>query len=168
MLRRISRMSQGAGFRILTPPSLSISTSMKPRGRRVRRNSDFAAGSVSVTTMMSRNRIAGISSSRKSICWMKLGSLGVSANTTMGRFNQRNSFKSTSSPDMTGNSGGPSAVSAAPAGNANKPAKTTASIFFICAPVPSDIGGEDVIANGFFAPDCDNLKFKTLVRGIGQ
>ena len=54
ILRLISRTSHGKGLRILTAPSLPMSTSMNPRGRSLRRSCDIFSGSVSAITTTSR------------------------------------------------------------------------------------------------------------------
>ena len=52
----ISRTLQGSGLRMTTAPSLSIKTNENPRGRSFSRQTDMAAGFVSVMITTSRNK----------------------------------------------------------------------------------------------------------------
>ena len=91
-----SRMSQAKGLRSLILPSLPIKTQLKPLGCKVLRRLDWALGSVSTTIMTSRSCNTAISACKSAICWVKVGSSGLSANTTQGRATQMTSDSSTS------------------------------------------------------------------------
>ena len=91
-----SRMSQAKGLRSLILPSLPIKTQLKPFGCKVLRRLDWALGSVSTTIMTSRSCNTAISACKSAICWVKVGSSGLSANTTQGRAAQMTSDSSTS------------------------------------------------------------------------
>jgi hypothetical protein len=104
ILRVISRTSHGSGLRMTGDRSLSISTRLNPRGRNRVRHSVFAAGSVSVTKMTSRISRLSRSRSNNSICCRKLGSLGLSAKTTIGRWTY-NWSANTVSAALTGPNG---------------------------------------------------------------
>lgn len=91
-----SRTSHGKGFRSLMSPSLPISVSMKPRGRSFLRNSERSSGEVSVISTTSRSASSPRRASSNSICLLKAGSAGVSANTTTGLATHLNAFRSIS------------------------------------------------------------------------
>ncbi len=95
MARLISRASQGRGLRSLTCPSLSMTTSEKPRGCNSWRQGLLASGSASVITTTSRSTRASGRLRKASSCSRKAGSSGTSAKTTTGRATQRNCSGST-------------------------------------------------------------------------
>lgn len=163
----ISRMSQGAGLRNATVPSLSINTSMNPCGRSRSRNVVSAVGSVSVMTMTSRSTSAGMSAPRLSICSMYRGSKGVSAKTTMARARQRKSFKfiSDASKNWSGvacHSSGVTDCAAAgmPAKAMNMNVKLARRTGFM----PINIGSEPTVSKGADTLGANNFSIKPLVR----
>ncbi len=93
MERPNSRMLHGAGFRRATRPSLSISTSWKPRGRSFCRMSVAVFGSASVIKSTSRSARSSVRSAKRSSWCRKFGSFGLSAKITTGRATQIKSFK---------------------------------------------------------------------------
>lgn len=158
MTRPSSRTSQGKGLRSFTPPSLPMSTIMKPRGRSSVRRSDFAAGSVSVRTTTSRSRSASICSSSSEICSMNRGSAGLSAKTITGRFVQRKLSIGAGSVKKTGASSVTSSVDAV---DPKRAAKTTAKPWRTEVLMSANIGAFDAIA---MVSTCASQKFmKTRV-----
>ena len=98
MDRESSRTLQGSGLRKATWPSLLTRASIYPRGRNAVRRSDIASVSVSTMMMTSRSAKRSTSARSKSICCLKRGSLGVSANTTSARATQFRSANTMSAP----------------------------------------------------------------------
>lgn len=105
MERVISRTVQGAGLRSLTSPSLSISASMKPRGRSFLRRAERSLGAVSSRITTSRSSSSSMSDSRNRSCSTNRGSASASAKTTIGRLTQRNSSSVTSALSTRGSTG---------------------------------------------------------------
>jgi hypothetical protein len=155
MVRLISRTLHGPGLRNSTSPSLPMITNMNPRGRRRRRKSLRASGSVSVTTITSRSANSSGRAESISICWRNRGSSGLSAKTTTGRASQIKSSISSeaaskaidlSSFHKTG--ADVTSASCATATVAAKPQEIIAKIRIIELPFIPDIGGGSRKAKG--------------------
>lgn len=157
MDRPISRTLHGLGLRSFTTPSLSTNTIWNPRGRSFDRIGDRANGSVSVSTITSRSRIASSPSSNMSICCWNRGSAGVSAKTMMGRLTHRNSLRSLSPAGRTNSSSAGADPSAAKAASGNSAEKTKASVRVMGPPARMNIAPVRVNATGDL-----NKRFKFL------
>ena len=173
--RDISRIFQGCGLRNATRPSLSTSTSPKPRGRRLLRRSERDAVFVSVTITTSRSAKAARSVLNNSICFWYKGSNSLSAKTIRVLACQTKSFKFMSYPSkswlrsmfqrsrtlfLT--------ASWAVTENAENISKMKAvvdkNLFFI----PLNIGCIFSMAKGVNAFGINNFIFKPLVRKVAR
>ncbi len=169
MDRDSSRTLHGLGLRRATRPSLPISAIMYPRGRNVVRNSVSALGSVSVMMITSRSARSSRPSISRSICCLKRGSFGVSANTTKGRTTHCSSANvmSVASKTSVGSSSHRSSTVASWAESGAAIRQNTVAIFVNCfmrldieAALLKAKGIAQISANNFAIPAADSRRLR--------